>query len=1103
MAREQQSQIKHCVVQFTEILGFEQLPEQLEPEEYATTIQDIAAIYDETVRLYDGHVDKHEGKIFMATYGVPHAHEEDPERAIKSALLFRNKLNHYRAQKSYDLNPRIGINLGKVYAGDVGSSIKREYTVMGDAVNVAARIMEHAPAGSILVSAEIQQIAKPAFIFSEGHAFRPQGFKQPINVFQVTDQKTGFVRRRGIEGLKSPLIGRSAEMDELKKYIDNTSDGKRSIVVLLGEAGVGKSRLVEELFTYSLATALEQAKIINWYSGYCSPYKETIYLPFIDIIRQICNIESADSEKAVTEKLLAGVNALAKQKADCIYPYLANLFNIKIGTEHEEKLKYLEPQAIKLQTHTAIATMLNAHAATRPCIYVIDDLYLADMPTLEALQFFLESEDKTPVLVFLISRPDREKPFWGLKEMLKEKAGCEEIVLQRLDRKSTREISENLLKIPRLPAELVNDMIVKSDGNPFFLEEIIKLLIARQILYHRGGEWLATSSEVSFSIPYTIESIIRARFDTMSDVVKKTLEEMAIIGRNFSQKILRIFTAQWEALEEIISQVEDLGFITSSSGQDFSFNHALVREVIYSGIPEKRKKMLHLKAAQAIEGLYKDRLPEFYDILFEHYRNADEYEKTVHYGSLAGDNAEKRYANNEAIHFYDSVLSALEKLSSDPEQEREVLIKLGAIKSRIGQNEEAFESYHRALRLCKNDKQKAHIHNLIADTYQSISEYPKSLEHYTMALDRLRAGSDIDRANVQHGIAWVHYLQGDISTAQQILEQVLPSLAGAPTIQARRILSRVYNVLAAILAYTGDREKSFEYYNKSLKLYEILDDIAGQSVVYNNICGYFTDQGDHYSALSYLEKSLHLAEKTGNLLSQAITTFNIGETLFQLGDLEKAEENYMKYLTINAQIHNRLGNGYGNWGLGLLYLERDDLARARDLFCKARTIFKELGSLVMELHVMLSIVELHRQEGDFKRAWEVCDEISKSSQQTRAQDILLAAKIAQAALRFDQAERHRDLATSYLKQAKKLLDEVLDEIRERKISIETQFNIYFHLSRINRELGKSEESVKFLKQAQREYTTMIGYVRDDEARRKFADRKMFKEFASYRQGIET
>lgn len=1102
MSSTKKSEIKYCVIEFAEICGFRNLASPMDPEEYAQYMTDIAALFDKAVDLYEGHVDKHDGTTFMATFGVPVCHEEDPERAVRSALLFRRSLDEYSDRTALPLGARIGIHLGKVYAGDVGSDIKKEYTVMGDAVNLAARITEHLAASSIGVSEDIHTIAKPVFLFSRGNEFIPHGSTAPIKTYDVTGLKSGFIRRRGIEGLQSPLIGRTKQLSKLQNHINALFDGKSTTLVLIGEAGVGKSRLVEELFTHSLSTGLEQARIVNWCSGYCSPYKETMYLPFIEIIKQICGIDASDSERTIQEKLLVRVNTLTKNKADEIYPYLAYLLNIELTGQHAQKMRYLEPQAVRLQLHVAITTIMQDYAVHQPCVYIIDDLYLADMPTLKALQFLLDTMKHGTFLLVLISRPEKEKPFWQLKEQYVGKGSVTELCLERLSSKDTAEISEHLLRIPRLPGSLLNDIVKKADGNPFFLEEIIKLLIAKRILFKKDNEWLATDQKIEFNIPYTIEAIIRSRFDTLDPQIGNTLEEMSVIGRTFSKNVLKIMTAQWEDIDAIIDDTLELGFISTSEGEDYSFNHALVREVIYNSIPEKRRMALHLKVADTIETMYSDRKGEFSELLFEHYRKAQKYKQAVEYGLDAGERARRRYANREAIAYYRAIHDMLEKIGDPAATKRQVLTLLGGLHSTIGENTRARSLFETALAFCEDVKHEAEIYDSIADTYQNVSEYDKALETYNIALAKLPKGSLIDRASIEIGIAWIHYLQGDYSRAREILDAIQHNLHDATNIAARRILARVYNIVASILRHTGEQNRSFDYYSKSLRLYEILDNIGGQSVIYNNVCGYYTDRGDYYSALDGLEKSLTLAKKTGNLLSQAITMYNIGDTYYQLGNFDRAREYYERYMDINNKINNRLGMGYGTWGLGVLAYEIGDLNRALECYRKADSIFNELGSRIMKYTTQLSIAEISIEQGNLVQAEDTCKNVIREARLIGAQAVLVEGFMTKIRLRLAQAQSEKKLAVSYLQDARDTLAEIENKIDGTIMGNETTFTFYSLLSQVYYHLGQPQKTMGYAKKAEEIVEMIVHFIPDPQVRQGFLQRRIFRSFYDFKKNIK-
>ncbi len=1098
MKKYKETEIRPCVVLFAEILGLEELLTRLEPEEYGEILKDIFNQLDEAVDLYQGHVDKHKEKTLMATFGVPVAHEDDPERAVRSALLMTKKIDEYSKEKKLSIQLRIGMNLGRVCAGDVGSVIKQEYTVMGTVVNIAAKIIEAAKESQILIGEELYHNTRPVFEFSNPIKFTIPGAKDEITVYNVLRLKSGFIKRRGIEGLQSPLVGRDRELKTLSDcLLELLVDKKGRVLIISGEAGVGKSRLIEELFTHSLAISLEQAKIINWCSSRCSAYKETTYFPFIELIKQMCGIETIEPEAPIAAKLLSTVKKLTDGKSDDIYPYIANLFSLPLSPSHQIKIKHLEPKEIKLQTHISISSLLRSYALVQPTVYCIDDLHLADMAMLEAIRFFLETSPDIPALILLIARPETEKPFWKVKNELEKGTSITELVLSRLSPDATKEISKNLLKISRLPKSLFDDIVTKAEGNPFFLEEIIKLLISKGILYKKGSEWCAASEKVEFTIPYTIEGIIRTRLDTMTQKLKGLLEEMAIIGRNFSIQILKNFTNYWEDLNQLITELRELGFISTNNTQDFSFNHALIREIIYTTLTKKRLRELHLKVANTIETIYKDRLAEFHEILFDHYRQASEQDKAISYGKKAGDNARDRYANTEAIYYYSWILEVLERSHRDNELQREILENLGPIYKLVGQHENAFAAYNRALQLCTEDRQSAGIYKKMADTYESISDYKKAVEYYEKARSLLSDRPNEEKMGIILGLTWVSYLKGNYNEACETLENTLKSITDTASIETRRHLANLYNRLGSVYDQIGKTEESFAAHNKALKLFELLDDMAGTAVIYNNIHGYYTRQGDYFRGLEYLKKSLDIDLKTGNLLGYAIATYNVGLTLQQLGNIEQAETQYYEYLKINSQINNRLGNGYGNWGLGQLAVERNELAKAKKYFDSAFEIFKELGSKILEMNVSLSIVDYYIIKGDYEEAYRLWAKVYEDAQKINNRNLVVDCLMVEAKLKVFRSLRDKATGIKILREAKGLFLTVKDHFEKTLSDQETKFEVYFWLSMTSYHLGEKEEAIKFYMMAKNIQTEILKFISPDNAQKKFLSKRMYRDFKTY------
>jgi tetratricopeptide (TPR) repeat protein len=1082
MGTAKETQLKNCVMMFVWLKD---------------AGESVVAAVDEAVKIYEGYIVRQPGRIIQAVFGVPTMHEEDPERAIRAALLIRQRLG---AGGIKDLSFAIGIHMGKVFTGAVGPETGRQYLVMGETVNLAARIMERARETDILVSDAVYQITYPVFEFTEPIRFLPPGYPDVIITYGVQRLKTGFIKRRGIEGLRSPIVGRQKELNQLYSVIEELFRGRGRTVILTGEAGVGKSRLIEEIFTYSLGLSLERGKSVIWCTGQCSPYRESLYLPFGEIIKQIAGIQNEDSEKTLVAKLLAAVERLAPDNPDETFAFIAGLFNIAPDLSRENRLKQLDPKAIKLQTQMAITTILKNYARTGPVVYCIDDLYLADDPTLECVKFITKTVPDLSALLILISRPEKEKLWWPIRTAILESPNAVELTIRRLTPEDIRSICRNLLKIPKMSESIVNIIVSKAEGNPFYLEELIKLFISRGLLVRKGMEWHATGKNIKFDIPYNIEGVIRVRFDTLPAGLKGLLNEMAVIGRNFSIRILKTLTANWESFDQDVARLVDLGFVVSENGEDYSFHHGVVREVIYSGIADKKLKEAHEKVAQGLEKIYADRLPEFNELLFEHYNLTDRVDKATAYGIKSGDTARMRYANQEATDYYNAVLNkwALTNcLEADPKQRRAVLVNLGKVLSRIGQSQKAFPCFTEALSLTQAPREEAEIYCLIADTYQEISDYDQALETYRKAESRLADRPEGEKIDIRIGNAWIHYLRGDYEKARVILENTVRLIPDPTTTEARQHLARCYNILGSLYNQTGHNQESFDSYQKALRIFELLEDVAGQGVIYNNITTYFTRQGDYIQALAYLNKSHMIDLKTGNLLSLAIGTYNIGHTLSELGDLENAEAKYREYLALNDRINNQLGNGYGNWGLGNIFMAKNDLSRAVEHLSMARDIFQRLGGKTLELGVAISQADLTRRQGNFPRALEAAVQAEKSARETGDRAFVFDALMIQAKTKIDQGLKEKKFLVMHLRNARELIKSCEQMVAAVDPGRETLFELHFNQSRIAYYLGSTQETLDYYGRAKKILDGILTFLPTPADRDRFLNQAIYRDFRAF------
>ena len=401
---------KLVTVMFADISGFTALAETMGPE----AVRDLMnACFDHLVPViekYEGTVDKFMGDAVVALFGAPVAHENDPERALRAALDMMGALAGFNAQHDTDLGIHVGINTGLVIAGGIGSEGRQEYSVMGDAVNLASRLEDASKRGEILVGPDTHRLTAPLFEFEVPEPVQVKGKAEPVTIYRVLAAKAIPGKVRGIAGLESPLVGREAEFGALREALERLRAGVGGVVTIVGEAGIGKSRLVAELRTQAPAD-------LQWVEGRCLSYGASIaYLLWLDVLRGLLGVTVEDSPLAVRDALRERVQALCPERFDEVYPYLGRLMSLPLEAEDEARIRDLEGEKLKSGTFRAMETLIQCAAGERPLALVCEDLHWADPTSMELLEQLLALTDRASVLILCVLRPQTEHGSWRLRE---------------------------------------------------------------------------------------------------------------------------------------------------------------------------------------------------------------------------------------------------------------------------------------------------------------------------------------------------------------------------------------------------------------------------------------------------------------------------------------------------------------------------------------------------------------------------------------------------------------------------------------------------------------------------------------------------------------
>ncbi len=534
---------------FADVVGSTTLAEQMDPEDWTQIINEAFDLMSKAVFRYEGTIAQLQGDAMLAFFGAPVAHEDDPDRAIRAALDMVAETDEFarqlKAARGIDFRIRAGINTGPVIVGNVGSDLRYEYTALGDAVNVAARVQTAAEPGTVVVSANTQRFVTDAFDFDDLGAVELKGKAEPVQLYRVRGLRAVPGRRRGLEsvGISSPLVGRASELDTLRGLYDIARAGRGRLAVLIGEPGIGKSRLLAELRAHVSAAPdsnEEGWKPATWIEGKCVSYGRTLpYHLVLDVVRSMLGLVIGSTEADTRSRVETRLRELLGDEAADIVPYFAHMLGLPLS-EGESDMTQQPPEALQGRYVAAIHRVLRALTQGGPVVLVCEDTHWADPASVEVIVQLLPLATLQPILLVLAGRAETDAPGWRLVSHSQATLGAAiaEIRLQPLSESDSRILVANLLEIESLPEEVRNQILARAEGNPFFVEEVIRMLIERGAIVRSGDRWLANDTIIGIEIPETLHSLLLARIDQLSDDAKRSLRVASVIGRQFPVRVL-------------------------------------------------------------------------------------------------------------------------------------------------------------------------------------------------------------------------------------------------------------------------------------------------------------------------------------------------------------------------------------------------------------------------------------------------------------------------------------------------------------------------------------------------------------------------------------
>jgi class 3 adenylate cyclase/tetratricopeptide (TPR) repeat protein len=643
---------KQVTVLFVDVSGFTSLSERLDPEEVHRLMRHAFDLMLAEVHRYEGTVNQFLGDGIMALFGAPIAHEDHARRAVHAALGIARTLETWQSElapRGITCRVRQGLNTGLVVVGAIGGDLRMDYTAIGDTTNVAARLQQIAEPGRVTISDGTHRLVRGYFDTRRIGEVHVKGRDEPVVAWEALaarESRTRLeaARERGL----TPFMGRDRELGLLLEAFDTARTGQGRVVFIVGEAGIGKSRLLHE-FRRHLGDAAA------WHEGHCLSFGRTMaFHPLVDLVRRRFGIDESDDDAAIVAKIEHGVREIGDH-LQSMTPYLRALLSVDPG---DSDVRGMSPAQRRAETFDAMRRLLAGAADPRPQVIVVEDLHWIDSSSEQFLVSLVNSAPALRVLLVFTYRPGYTGPFGDRTYVTR-------IVPAALSADDGARMAAAVLDADVLPDELRDMLGARAEGNPFYIEELVKSLGESGALRSVEGRLVLSRPAHELTIPDTIHDVIAARIDRLGEAPKRTLQLASVIGREFTRRLVDRLAEIRERSDELLRELTALELIHERRLYPelaYMFKHALTQDVAYESLLVQRRKELHGVVGRAIEELYADRLSEHYEMLAHHFSKSEDWERALEYLRRAAEKATRAFALRPALDLYGDALEAVRRL---------------------------------------------------------------------------------------------------------------------------------------------------------------------------------------------------------------------------------------------------------------------------------------------------------------------------------------------------------------------------------------------------------------------------------------------------------
>jgi class 3 adenylate cyclase/tetratricopeptide (TPR) repeat protein len=894
---------KQVTVLFVDISGFTSLSERLDVEEVHQLMSRAFDLMLAEVHRYEGTVNQFLGDGIMALFGAPIAHEDHARRAVHAALGIDRVLRAYQqelAPRRIGFRARQGLNTGLVVVGSIGSDLRMDYTAVGDTTNVAARLQQVGEPGKVTISESTHRLVRGYFDTRPLGALHLKGKAEPVAAWEVvaaheTRTRLEVEADRGL----TPFVGREHELGQLLDAFERARSGQGQVTLIVGEAGIGKSRLLHELRRRVGGEA-------DWREGHCLSFGRVMaFHPLVDLVRRQFAVGDTDGDAAIAAKIEQGLLDVGAEVASCA-PYLRALLSVDPG---DVDVKAMSPAQRRGETFEALRRMLVRAAEQRPQVLVIEDLHWIDSASEEFLALLVDTVPALRALLVFTYRP-------GYSHSFSERSYVTRVVPAALSTEDSTRMVAAVLAAAAVPEELHRLITRKAEGNPFYLEELVKSLEESGALRRQGSRYELTRALGEIVIPGTIQDVIAARIDRLAEAPKRTLQLAAVIGREFTRRLVDRLAEVRERTEGFLRELTALELILERHLYPelaYMFKHALTQDVAYASLLVQRRRELHGLVGLAIEELYADRLPEHYEMLAHHFSRAEEWERALAYLLKAAEKATQAFGFRQALELYGNALDAIRNLGDRVPVATLTAVHRGRAELFFGvgdfsQSREAAEELMSLSRRIEDRPLEAAALVQLATASQWLEDFPSSLQQAQEAIETAEAvGARGALAGAVYVRAYVHAVSGNLDIADSGFTHAI-EIAREHGDRSQEALA--LHMLGTQRAWQGQYRESLELSRAGTRLgrdgrlvVPLLRNLWTEGMS-------LTDVGSYDGALAALMEGLSLAEKVGDqaYISRLLNT--IGWLRIECGDLIRGIELSEASYEVTAKS-SRAGHGTG------------------------------------------------------------------------------------------------------------------------------------------------------------------------------------------------